>query len=107
MQEQIQESLLETKQARQMLQALSVRVATLEPKADSVPITDVTNPLFVPAPVNQRHHCFHTPIKMEVPCFDGTEPLGWIFKSTSFPIFIIPRMINVCPLQPFTWMVQY
>lgn len=43
---------------------------------------------------------------MEIPHFDGTEALGWIFKSTNFSISITPRRINDYQLFLFTWMTQ-
>lgn len=43
MQEQIKESLLELRQAHQLQWYLSVRLAALEPKIDSVPVSHSTN----------------------------------------------------------------
>lgn len=72
MQEHIQDPLLA---ARQMQHDLSLRVAALDPKPDTILVSHVTNPSFAPPP-EQRYQNFRTPFKEEVPCFDGIDPLG-------------------------------
>lgn len=106
MQEQIQESLLETRQPRQMQGDLSVCVASLEPKLDSLPVNHITSPLFVPPPLEQRPHFFHTPLKWKFHVLMALNLLVGSLISTKFLIFIILRKINDCPLHPSTWVVQ-
>lgn len=102
MEEQIQESLLEAKQARQIQQDLSLRVAALEPKSDKIPVSHAKNPLFIPHSHEQRHQIFHTAYKMGVPRFDGTDPLRWILKITHlFLTSIILLRNNVFLLHHF------
>lgn len=106
MQEQIQESLLETRQARQMQGDLSVCVTSLEPTLDSLPVNHITNPLFVPPPLEQRRHFFHTPLEWKFHVLMALNLLVGSLLSTKFLIFIILRKINDCPLHPSIWVVQ-
>lgn len=94
MQEQLKQSLLESRQARQIQQDLSVRLAALELQINSVPVSHTTNPLFVPHPHEQSFPYDCTPFKMEVPDFDGTEPLGWIFKMSQFLFIYFHNMVE-------------
>lgn len=87
----ISKVMLET---RQMQEDLSARMAALEPKPDSIPVSNLTTPLFFLPPHEQRHQFFHTPFKMEIPDFDGTEALVGSLRSTNFSISITPRRIN-------------
>lgn len=73
--EQIQESLLETRQVRQSQQDLSICVTALEPKIDNIPISHATNPLFVPHFHENRYQCTRPPFEMDVPRTDRTDAL--------------------------------
>lgn len=79
MQQQMQESLLKTRQIQQSQHDLSDRVAALKPKLDSLPVSHASNPLFAPQFHDQRSHYTKPPFKMEVSRFDGTDVIGWIF----------------------------
>lgn len=35
----------------------------------------------------QRQQVHHTPFKMDIRCFEGSNTLGWIFKTTQFVNF--------------------
>lgn len=89
MQEQIK--FIGSKQAKEIQQDLSLPATALEPKSDNTFESHVTNPLFVRPNYEQRHLIFHNLYKLEVPRFDGTEPLGWIFKDNQFYNSSYPR----------------
>lgn len=60
------------------------RGSTLWPRLQSCHLLDCYNhePLVPPPPPLLPLSCPH--IKLEVPCFDGHNPLGWIFKISQF-----------------------
>lgn len=60
------------------------RGSTLWPRLQSCHLLDCYNhePLVPPPPPLLPSSCPH--IKLEVPCFDGHNPLGWIFKISQF-----------------------
>lgn len=76
----MQESLLESRQAKQIQQELPSYMAAPGPKSDKFPVSHVIDCLFVPPTHERRHQIFHTPCKMELPRCNGTDILGWIFK---------------------------
>lgn len=84
LQEQFQDSLLGTRQTRQMQEDFYARMANMELKQDSIPVQTAPSPLFFPLAHDHRPHFQHTPFKMEFPRFDGNDALGWIFKITQF-----------------------
>jgi len=70
--------------------ALSTKLDALERKITK-PKLQIDNPLHFP-----------TTIKLEIPRFNGEDPLGWIFKVKQFFIIIVPQMNNDCESSPFT-----
>lgn len=80
MQEQLQEAIMEARQTRQLQQDLSVCIAALEPRQDPQPVSHLPNTAFTYPPYEHQPHYSPSPFKMEVPRFDGTKALGWIFK---------------------------
>lgn len=91
----------ENQQATQIQKKLYART-----KPDSIPVSRITNPLFIPPPHKQQPHFLHTPSKMEVLCFDGSERLGWIFKINSVFSFHHIQKINDYQLHLSTCMAQ-
>lgn len=100
MQEQIQESLLETRQVRQSQQDLSDRVAAFEPKIDNIHVSHATNPLLVPQFHENRCHYTRPLFRMEVPHFNETEPLSWIFKIYNSLTSTMSSKKNESPSHP-------
>lgn len=74
MQQKLQESLLETRQIQQSQQG----------NQNSIHISHANNLLYVPHFHDQRFQYTRPPFKMEVPRFDGTDALSWIFKKFQF-----------------------
>lgn len=58
---------------------LSIRLAALESKLDLRPVSQITNPLYVPNNTGQWNQTPFTSFKMDRPCFDWSD---WIFKIT-------------------------
>lgn len=63
--------------------SLSDKHDTLASKVDSIldRLNQLTSLPPPPSPVSPQHR---PPVKLDVPRFDGTDPLGWIFKITQF-----------------------
>lgn len=55
------------KEKRQSQQDLSDSVVALEPKVDNIPVTQATNPLFMPHHHENHFQSTRLPFKMEVP----------------------------------------
>lgn len=87
MQDQIQEIFLEKRMAKQDRlehREFATRLATIEAKMDNPSISSTSNPYTFHTNKTNQATCIKHLLKMEIPRFDGTDPLGWIFKITHF-----------------------
>lgn len=84
MHEKIQELLLEMRLDRQDKKNIASKLAALETRITPHMVSHHTTPLLAQTQ-NMQHHLFiKTPFKMEIPPFDGTDALEWIFKINHF-----------------------
>lgn len=73
-----------TCQDRQEKLDFSNRLAFIESKLDKRPISEIINPIYVPTNKSKGNQFTYTSFEMDIPCFDGSEPLGRFFKITQF-----------------------
>lgn len=72
------------------IQTIFTRLIVVESRSESNSSVHINNPSRTNHPTNflpnQDSHqgIFHSSFKVDVPCFDGFDHLGWIFKINQF-----------------------
>lgn len=63
---------------------LVASLAAIKSKRNNKQVSNISNPLFTKSCQDQRNIAHKTHFEMEIPRFDGSDPLGWSFKINHF-----------------------
>lgn len=82
---------------------LANRLAAVETKLTDQAVSSTSTHPHTTLPQEQLVFPNKTPFKMEIPCFNGSDRLGWILKFITSLISTTPKKNSIFQVHLFKW----